>query len=271
MRLIYFYSFLLINSIKKSNAFFSLTHKFLGNIYEKYLIEKNVNMYNLIKSDINISSFGNASIWADQIKFNNNYKWSRDLHYIDINECKTKIDINDVNKYCKNNCLINGILNMTNDLRDSYINKNINSENAEKFKFLIHFLQDFTQPLHTLGFYRGGNDDRIILIKNGRRVNTNMHKLWDADLPEYFIKNNKNITDILINFNNNNNILNNIYDFEDFLIYQLNKIYNIGCKKTYLHNKTVIFDEYYDKDILQNMFITYMETVSSTFNYIYNK
>lgn len=270
MNLIFFVLFTLFNF---TNAFFSKTHQFLGNIYEDYLHKNNITQFFLIKNSTNINNFREASVWADQIKRNKNYTWSHNLHYIDINTCDNIILNKEiVYNYCNENCIITAILNKTNDLKDNY-NKNKYTnvfENSENFKFLIHFLQDFVQPLHTIGFYRGGNDDRITLVKDNRYIFTNMHSLWDSYLPEYYINYEFDLKDILSDIYYQS--ISTIYDYENFLLFNLNKIYNIACHNAHLHDKTINFIEYYNKNNqnLKEMFIIYINLVINTFNYIYN-
>lgn len=253
-------------------SYYHTTHNYLGSILEDYLNKHETGK--IILKNINLKeSFGDASVWPDKIKNRKEYLWSKSLHYIDINECSKDInedinecskDINEkfplIKKYCNNNCIYSGIMNMTNDLKynRNYINKD------ESFKFLLHFLQDLNQPMHLIGFYRGGNSYKIRLLMKDRSIYTNMHEIWDSIIPEYYLKNYKyeikniNITNI-----------NNMDDYSNFIS---NFIYNnldLGCKKIHFDNTEINFDDYFDKNIVESLFDNYMTLIVNTLMYIY--
>lgn len=52
----------------------------------------------------------------------------------------------------------------------------------EALKFLLHFIGDIHQPLHTEDLSRGGND--IPVAFDGHRTQrTNLHSVWDSAIP----------------------------------------------------------------------------------------
>lgn len=244
------------------NSYYHKTHEFLGNYLENY-IKKNYNdLYIASKNLIYNESFSDISTWADKIKTNNNYKWSKPLHYIDINidYCYNNNN-NNFDIYCNNNCVYTAILNMTNDLK---YNTNYNIDNYEKFKFLIHFLQDLNQPMHLLGFNRGGNDYHLELQINGSIHKTNLHTLWDSIIPEFFLHN-YNYT--YNNFNFSNNII-SIFDYTSLLNTILLKNFNTICKLPI--SKYIIFEKYFNKTIIESLFNNYMTISLHTLFYLFN-
>lgn len=259
------------------NAYFAKTHSYLGYTLQKYLLKNNKTLYDKIHKMTNINDYKSASVWADKIKFNKQYIWSKNLHFIDVYECgiNSTVDFDEklVDKYCDTNCVITAILNMTNTLYNHYKYPNQKSDNhnfvlnsTESFNFLIHFLQDLTQPMHILGFNRGGNTDKIKLVINKKEVYTNLHTIWDHFLPEYFIDTEK----FSENLGKWHKDITNFYEYKDYLLEKSNIIYKIGCLYAYRHSDIINFDEYYHKDIIKDMFVTYMELALNTLHYIYN-
>ena len=55
----------------------------------------------------------------------------------------------------------------------------------EALRWLVHFVADLHQPLHTIREDRGGNDVRLVF--RGRQ--TNLHRLWDGDLIDHVYPN----------------------------------------------------------------------------------
>lgn len=154
--------FLLLNLI---GSFSSQVHKKMGNMYYTYA---NNSTLTLLKEKLDNENIGIASTWPDKIKHKPKWKWTKQLHYIDA-ECNGKfID--------KQNLL--WALKQT---------ENLNKKSTTKFH--LHFIQDAMQPFHTLGKYRGGNNFKIIIhINNNKKINSNMHFLWDSYMPLLFFK-----------------------------------------------------------------------------------
>lgn len=74
-------------------------------------------------------------------------------------------------------CVVSAITNMT----SRSLNPNLSSSaHYQALKFLIHFIGDVHQPLHTENEARGGNDLHVRF--NNR--NTNLHAIWDTDILE---------------------------------------------------------------------------------------
>lgn len=112
-----------------------LTHRYLGKIADEYIDKYEEN----IKKSINIR-LESVSDWADRIKRNKKYQWSKELHYIDIMECNNNTyDENIINKYCEDKCIITGIKTLTRLLKQNkYVYEEIKYEydNEELYKKL---------------------------------------------------------------------------------------------------------------------------------------
>lgn len=255
-----FFIFLLTSL--KINGYAYKTHSFLGNYLENYLNKYHNNVYIKVKDLIHNESFYNISTWADKIKQNNNYKWSKPLHYIDIdiNFCNKSLST-DFDIYCNNNCIYTGILNMTNDLK---YNNNYDINDYEKFKFLIHFLQDLNQPMHLLGIYRGGNDYHLEIEKDGKIHKSNLHTFWDSIIPEFYLHNYNYTYSNLKNYKN----ISSIFDYNNLLKLILLNNFNTTCQLPI--SKYIVFKKYFNKVIVESLFDNYMTISLHTLFYLFN-
>lgn len=273
MRLLKFVclSTLCISSI---NTFSYKTHKFLGDLTEKYLIRYEPLLLEKIYGDFPQFSFTKGSVWPDKIKNKKEYLWTKKLHYIDIQKCLNNYSLNVINEECNNNCIFSALQNFTNTLHESKTKSNL----LDELRFLMHFTQDFNQPLHLIGKERGGNSYKIILNMNGINKTTNLHYLWDSQIPEYYIKYYKNKEyfkqkqHILYNNVNNkvkNDNVNANLNYTELLLNILQKNIKIPCsKKTF--KKYIVFEQYFDKTIIKELFKNYLEMIIFTLKYIYN-
>lgn len=252
------------------SGYFHKTHEFLGNYLEQYIQTYYPKFYLKSKQLIHNESFSEASTWADKIKSRNEYTWSKPFHYIDVKMIGCNKSNFELDHYCNNNCIYSAILNMTNSLTyndkldDKWKPSKNNIYQYENFKFLIHFLQDLNQPMHLLGFYRGGNDYHIDLQINGHIRKTNLHTLWDSIIPEYYIsKFNYTYKSFSIKH------INTIYEYEDLLKSILKNNFDTICHQPI--SKTIIFEEYFNKTIIEYLFDNYMNISINTLNFIYKE
>lgn len=256
--------FILLNFI---SCYAYKTHTFLGALADTYLSENYPEIYKKIIYDLQGKTIADISTWADKVKMKR--PWTKKLHYIDILECNTNINNDIVNKYCTKGCIVNTIIDYTLKLKNQYKLLNFQSEivtqepnREETLKFLIHFLQDFNQPLHLLGYDKGGNEMKIIVNRNNRNRTTNMHELWDEIVPEYYIKNknyNSNIKHKTINTNIN-----------ALVLYILNVNIKIACK-IYPNTNYIIFENYYHQEYIEVLFSNYLTMIVNIMKYIYTK
>ena len=153
------------------------THAILGEFTNLLL---NSSKLNLI-----LGNFSEASILPDKLKFTKEYAWTRKLHYIDIDLKEQNNFISDkiIKKYCKKNCITWGIPYFHKQIRNE---KQLNlSLNKFRYHFLLHFLQDLTQPFHLFG-KTGGNDIFLNCCDSEVCKSISIHKLWDTVLPEKY-------------------------------------------------------------------------------------
>ncbi|CAF3313316.1 unnamed protein product [Rotaria socialis] len=124
------------------------------------------------------------SSWADSILSENNnptgyanWQWSRILHYVNIPDLSC--DYQPERDCINDQCILGAIKNYTRRL----VTEHDHIQQEEALYFLIHFLGDIHQPLHT-GFRgdRGGNS--VVGTFMNETSRTNLHFLWDVGLIE---------------------------------------------------------------------------------------
>ncbi|CAF1060225.1 unnamed protein product [Adineta steineri] len=126
--------------------------------------------------------------WADSILYADtnptgfgNWQWTRPFHYINVPDWNCSYD---VNRDCINDVCIDGaIRNYTKRLQSSLDH----IQHEEALYFLIHYVGDIHQPMHT-GFKSdyGGNSVRVRFMN--RTALTNLHSLWDSGMIDYRIQ-----------------------------------------------------------------------------------
>lgn len=114
-----------------------------------------------------------VATWADQIK--GERPATGPWHYVDIPITDTTYDSL---RWCPDgNCIIGALDRYIAILGDK---SRPDSARVEALKFVVHFVEDITQPLHTGDRGdRGGNDVKLTFL--GRQ--SNLHSVWDTGLP----------------------------------------------------------------------------------------
>jgi len=121
--------------------------------------------------------------WADQVKDEPAYEWSKSLHFINTPDWKCDyIRSRDcfTDEY-KNFCVDTAIQNYTKRVQDSKLSFD---QQNEALKFLTHFVGDIHQPLH-VGFTsdEGGNTETGKFLDHS----TTLHDVWDTYIIDELI------------------------------------------------------------------------------------
>ncbi|KAI5809813.1 S1/P1 nuclease [Peziza echinospora] len=179
-------------------AWGQLPHRTIAILSTRYLLPETAQWVRQILPSN--ESIANAAVWADYYSHTPEGRWSGELHYIDAHDDPSagKCDIS-YERDCREGgrCVVGGIVNATNQLLlpvpgdggdgndDTYeINSPTwRSDHHLALRFLLHFIADVHQPLHTEGTHRGGNSIQV-LFKNRQ---TNLHSVWDTLIPEYLL------------------------------------------------------------------------------------
>ena len=131
------------------------------------------------QGDQGMDAFVAAATWADDVRQDRpaTYNW----HFVNIHVSETKYD---ATRHCpptdRGDCVVAAISRLRAELVDS----NRPSElKAESLKFLIHFVGDMHQPLHTIDNKdRGGNDVKVEALRGEDGRATTLHGAWDTGL-----------------------------------------------------------------------------------------
>jgi hypothetical protein len=255
------------------SAFFSCVmgygykmHGHLGKLTDSYLSKHELEIKNKIDNLFDGKTIESVSSWADKIKRKPKYAWTKDLHFIDILECHRERYTKDViDKYCENHCIVSALLDFTNSIKynfkyDYVFDDGSKLSNVELLKFLVHFIQDFSQPMHLLGYDRGGNSYKVNILFDGKNRTSNLHYIWDSMLPEYFV-NNYAYT-----------LPNKIYDkpsnYYELLEDVINDNIQISCR-IYPDSHYIIFNDYFKEEYFVKLFDNYMKLVIGTLKYIF--
>lgn len=126
-----------------------------------------------------MDAFVTAATWADEVRSDRpeTYNW----HFVNIHVSEGRYD---AARHCvpsdRGDCVVGAIARLRAELADP---KRPPALKAEALKFLIHFVGDLHQPLHTIDNRdRGGNDVRVAALRGEDGRVTNLHAAWDTGL-----------------------------------------------------------------------------------------
>ena len=154
-------------------------HRVGGEIAWQYLspeVQSKVTRLLAVKGE---SDLAEAGTWADRMRGDSHYDWAAPLHYINLPATWTDYERS---RDCpQQGCILEAIHSYRQQLADPSLG---DEARAEALLFLVHFIEDVHQPMHTgLREDRGGNDVEVQFFG----FTTNLHALWDVFLPAGFI------------------------------------------------------------------------------------
>ncbi|KAI5799360.1 phospholipase C/P1 nuclease domain-containing protein [Pyronema domesticum] len=122
-----------------------------------------------------------ASTWADYYSHTPHGRYSAPWHWIDAHDSPPSKCGVDYSRDCgETGCIVSALKNHTARVND----KSLDWEQRQmSLKWVVHFVGDIHQPLHTEDLARGGNS---IHVKFGGR-NTNLHHVWDSSIAEKIV------------------------------------------------------------------------------------
>ncbi|KXX74359.1 Nuclease S1 [Madurella mycetomatis] len=122
-----------------------------------------------------------VATWADSLRYT---KWGRftgPFHYIDAKDDPPTYCGIDYERDCKKEgCVVSALHNYTTRLLDTELRL---SERVMAAKFVIHFVGDIHQPLHTENVAKGGNGIHVLF--DGKKFN--LHHVWDSSIAEKLV------------------------------------------------------------------------------------
>jgi hypothetical protein len=144
-------------------------HQLVGAIADKLI---NAQASAAVQKILGGESLSQAATWADEIKSDPSFAWSKPLHF--INTPDWKCDFDSARDCADSVCVYAAINNYTQQLTTAS-----GDDLAMALKFVVHFIGDIHQPLH-VGFTNdlGGNSYKGTFL--GKQ--TNLHRIWDTDI-----------------------------------------------------------------------------------------
>jgi len=151
-------------------------HRIVGQIAESYLTPK---AKQAIQQILGNESIAMASNWADLIKSDSSYSYLTPMHYIDLPDGLSYIQLKEylskdtaANVYTELNFLIK-------QLKSTILPK---EKQIMYLRLLIHLVGDIHQPMHvSRAADEGGNKIRLMWF----REPTNLHAVWDEKLIDF--------------------------------------------------------------------------------------
>lgn len=130
-------------------------------------------------------TLADVSPWADQYRENHpeTERWHFDdipageTSYVRERDCPVSRDARSPWR----DCATDRILYFEQRLGDRSLSP---VERAQALKFLVHFVGDLHQPLHTVADARGGNDLHVRIFGQQCAGSCNLHEVWDTELVE---------------------------------------------------------------------------------------
>ena len=129
----------------------------------------------------NAASAASLSFWADDIR--ETVEELSNWHFVSIPLNQTNYDENrDCPATPRGDCVINAIERVKKTLADPFAPV---STRRDALKFLVHFVGDLHQPLHTVDDLFGGTGLQVTFFVNvpkKAKVPTTLHWIWDTGL-----------------------------------------------------------------------------------------
>lgn len=163
-------------------------HQVVGDIAQSHLNETARHNLQALLGDATLASVAN---WADDIK--GKRPETAGWHYVDIpkdgsfsqaRDCYRPDDKHPSSKDDHHNCIVDRISMFKQVLGDANASQ---ADRIEALKFLVHFVGDIHQPLHSVEEARGGNDIHVVEFGSPQcgKGRCNFHFVWDITLIEH--------------------------------------------------------------------------------------
>ncbi|WP_115718120.1 S1/P1 nuclease [Gallaecimonas mangrovi] len=127
---------------------------------------------NVVAKQGHYGSFAESCTWADDIKKDHQWDWSKPLHYINVPRGVSKVTADDC---AKHGCALSAIRHYQALLKEQ-------PQDWQALFFLSHFVGDLHQPLHVS--YEddlGGNRAMVTFFGEQK----NLHGIWDYGLLDH--------------------------------------------------------------------------------------
>jgi S1/P1 Nuclease len=152
----------------------SLGHRTVAYLASEYFT---ANASSYVSSLLNSQDISEAALFADKVRHMPGFGYSAPWHYIDAADDPPRQCGINMKRDCviKTGCVVSAIVNQTARILNHTTS---HADRGQALRFLLHFIGDIHQPLHTEAEGRGGNE---IMVLFGKK-HTNLHAIWDTDI-----------------------------------------------------------------------------------------
>ena len=154
------------------------THRVICDIAWRQLGSEAKRNVRKLLQEVNQKTFANACVWADRVKSNRRYQFTKPHHYINVR--RSAKQINPARDCGAEGCVTEAVSEyikvLSGTASDSYVNNR-----ARALMFLGHFVGDLHQPLHvSFAEDEGGSET---YVRYGSKKHS-IHYLWDVTIPQ---------------------------------------------------------------------------------------
>ncbi|KAK3670413.1 hypothetical protein LTR78_009653 [Recurvomyces mirabilis] len=162
-----------------TSAWGDLGHRTVGYLAQHYFTDAASQLVQAILQPTDTFDISDGAVWPDKVRRRREY--TAGWHFIDAEDTPPQYCSVDYSRDCpgRKGCVISAIINQTALLSDT--SQDTTTRN-EALKYLLHFLGDVHQPLHTEAIDRGGNQIKVCFDGSCRK-NLNLHEVWDTEIP----------------------------------------------------------------------------------------
>ncbi|KAK1780042.1 S1/P1 nuclease [Copromyces sp. CBS 386.78] len=160
------------------SAWGKLGHATVASVAQQYLTPNTVEQVQAMLGDNSTTYMGNIASWADSFRSESGNGWSSGFHYVNGHDAPPpeSCDLILPEDCPPEGCIVSAIGNYTERVQNQKLSA---EQRTQALKFIIHFLGDIAQPLHTEAFGGGGNNVTVTF----QGYKTNLHAAWDTSIP----------------------------------------------------------------------------------------
>lgn len=160
--------------IPPSHCWGSLGHRTVAYLASEYLTP-NASTY--VTNLLNDQDISEAALFPDKVRHMPMFNYTAGWHYIDAQDDPPRQCGINITRDCamQGGCIVSAIVNQTARIMNESTS---HADRGQALRFLLHFLGDIHQPLHTEAEGRGGNEIPVLF---GNK-HTNLHSIWDTDM-----------------------------------------------------------------------------------------
>ncbi|OIW31395.1 nuclease S1 [Coniochaeta ligniaria NRRL 30616] len=168
-------------SLPQAIAWGGFGHITVAYIASDFVLPETASYFQTLLRNDSSSYLAGVATWADSIRYTKWGHFTGIFHFIDAKDSPPSSCTVDFERDCKEEgCVVTAIANYTSRLLDPGLPA---WERAQAAKFVVHFVGDIHQPLHTEDVARGGNG--ISVRFDGTQLN--LHHVWDSSIAEKIV------------------------------------------------------------------------------------